>query len=136
LKKKVLLVEDDPDDCFVDLLEDFEDCRIVPAKTVADALRKLYQEKFHAIIMDIIIPAGERYEDFFQLSSDTRGCPGYELARIIREGYFGKIPTVIFSGLVGSFHIRGRIARLENDHIFAVMKPEVERVISILSEIN
>jgi CheY-like chemotaxis protein len=135
-KKRILLVEDDPNEAFIDLLEDFEDYEITIARAVSDALSFLYKNNFHAVIMDIIVPAGEDYEKFFNLSEETRGCPGFELIKIIREGTIGKIPVVIFSGLVSSWNFRGRIDRLCNDHIFAVAKPEVDELLEVLSGIQ
>ncbi|MFA6193574.1 MAG: response regulator [Parcubacteria group bacterium] len=137
MKRAILLVDDDPDRFFIDELEELEGCEITTAETVAEALKLLYKSKFEAIILDVVIPAGEGYEEYFSLRQDTMGCPGFELARMIGEGSFGKITTIILSGLIGAPDFSWRIDRLLNDHIFAVCKSgSIDEVFKILSRIK
>lgn len=137
MKKRVLLVDDNPDNCFIDELEEIKGCEITMAETVAEALRFLYKSKFEAIILDVVIPAGEGYEEYFSLRQDTRGCPGFELAKMINEGSFGKITTIILSGLAGSPIFSWRINRLLNEHIFAVCKSSsIDDVLKIISRVK
>lgn len=137
MKKPVLYAEDDPNETFVEILEEDGNCEITTAKTAAEAIDLLYKRQFKALILDIIIPAGEGYEQFFHLTEATRGCPGFEIVKLVRDGCFGKIPVIIFSGLVGSFNFKWRINRLLNDHIFAVSRPDLDdELIKILSDIK
>jgi CheY-like chemotaxis protein len=135
MKKAVLYLDDNPIEDFIAVLEDFEGCQVTVVQTISDCVKQLYEKQFKAIIMDIIVPAGDEYREFFKFTSGTRHCPGFELMKMIREGYFGKILTIISSGIIEERYLRLRIERLLNEHIHAVPKPEIEEIFRLLSTI-